>query len=274
MGAIRRLLFSIIVAGTALFLTGPPSMAEFQFPLSSISPVTTPQGEQRARIGVGYNKGERLLFQREDKNRRVYTLPFFHYSIGVSSNVELLFSYPLLLLNQNDQTQDYGSGDLTITGVFKFFRLGKIFPHAAIKIATKLPNASNQEEFGTDETDFFLGAMVSRHIGTVKLLIDVDLAILGDPSTKNTQDDVLEYKVGFIYPVRDNFSAALEIDGAEFSRKTNDRRFLRGGIAFNWNKLLFDAGGALGLTDESGEFQVQFGVTFKLGPGKEPVYYR
>ncbi len=264
-------LAAIIATVFSLLASGTPAKAELQFPLKSISPVLTPPGEYHLRLGASYNKGERLLFQTENKDRRVYELPSFNMAVGLSHNVELLLQYPLLLMNQTDKTQDYGSGDLKITGVFTFLRVRKIFPEFAFTLAMKLPNASNQEEFGTDETDLFLGIAASRAIGPATLLINADFAILGDPTAKNTQDDLFEYKAGLIYPVRDYIWASLGLEGAETSRRTNDRRLIRGGIAFSWKKYLIDAGGALGLTEESGDFQVAVGITMMFGIESGPA---
>lgn len=268
-----RIYLSVAAAVFFLLLGGEQSMAGFQFPLESISPVTTPLGRQHLRLGASYNRGERLLFQAENKDRRVYELPSFSLAVGLAPNVELLLSYPLLLLNQTDKEEEYGSGDLIITGVYRLLQVGKIFSDCALTIATKLPNASNQEEFGTDETDFFLGGAVSREMGKLNLLINLDFAILGDPNRVNTQDDLFEYNVGLIYPVNKKLSAALEFAGAETSRRNNDRRFVRGGIAFTWKKFLIDCGGALGLTEESGDFQVAVGVTLKFGIERDPAYW-
>lgn len=261
-----RNVFTLAAIPCFLFFITTPLMAEFQFPLKSLSPITTPPGEQHVRFGLGYNKGERLLFQTVDKNRKVYELPSFDVSLGVSSNVELLFSYPLLLLEQEGQQSNYGSGDLTITGVFRLFRLGTIFPDCAFNIAVKLPNADDVKEFGTDETDFFIGGILSRKIGKGKLLINLEFAILGDPTAGATsQDDVLMYTLGSVYPIHENLSVLIEISGTEFSDTTNDRRFLRGGIAYTWKKVLFDVGGAAGLTDQSGDYQVTLGGSITFG---------
>lgn len=272
-GTLKRIVVALLSVIAILTTCASLSQAEFQFPLKSISPTTTPFGEQRFRFGVLYNKNERLLFQKEDRDRQVYTLPSLDLSVGVSPDVELLFSYPFLLINQNDQEQNFGSGDLTISGIFRLIREGTIFPECAIKFSTKLPNADDTKGFGTDETDFFMGGVFSRKIGPLKLLLNADLAILGNPNTnQSSQDDVLVYRVGVIYPLQNNLSAGLEVDGTEFSTQGNDRRFIRGGIAFNWQEFLIDLGGALALTEASGEFQVGMGITLKFGIARESVY--
>jgi hypothetical protein len=267
------ILITLVVA--TLITTIIPSRratAEFQFPLKSISPKTTPYGEQRVRIGMEYNKGERLLFKTVDKNRKIYSIPIIDIAMGVSSNVELLFCYPFHYLKQEGQESNYGSGDLRIAGIFRVYKESKILPECGIKFAVKLPNADDTKEFGTDETDFFFGGVFSKRFGKLKILLNTDLAILGNPSTTETkQDDVLIYKAGGLYLLRENVVLGCEIEGTEFSRFGNNRRFLRGGIAFNVKNLLFDLAAAAGLNEPSGDYQFSVGVTLKFGIAKRPA---
>jgi hypothetical protein len=268
----QKLGFVITVVITILLLCHPGVQAEFQFPLKSISPDTTPYGVQQIRIDIDYNQGERLLFQREDKDREVYQMPSLDIGIGISPTVELLFSYPFLYLKQKDQRSNYGSGDLKITSVFRVMNQAKPFMESALKLAVKLPNADDLREFGTDETDFFVGGIFQKRIGKIKLLANADLAIIGNPISNETeQDDVLVYSLGTIFPLRNHISAGIEIHGVEFSRYGNDRCFIRGGIVYGSRSVLIDIGGAVGLTEESGAFQVGIGITFKYGLAKKEM---
>ncbi|MGA1792214.1 MAG: transporter [bacterium] len=255
-----------------VFLHSPFTSAEFQYPFRSISPDVTPHGIQQLRFGVEYARGERFFFQTADKKREVYQLPSLDLAVGITPKVEFLFSYPFLFLRQKDQESNYGSGDLRIATVFNLITEGKILPEGGAKFGVKLPNADDIREFGTDQTDFFIGGVFLKRIGKVKLLMNPDLAILGNPSTTETkQDDILIYTIGAIYPMGDNIAAGLEFHGIEFSRFGNDRRFLRGGLAYNWNGMLIDIGGAIGLTETSGDFQVGIGITLKYGIEKKEM---
>ncbi len=264
--AILRAVATLIFATLYLVNATGTSRAEFQFPLKSLSPVTTPFGEQRIRVAVDYNHGERLLFQEVDKNRKEFHLPIIDVAIGVSPNVELLFCYPFLYMKQDGQSYEYGSGDLKIGGVFRFLTETRHLPVSAIKFAVKLPNADDTKEFGTDQTDFFVGGVFEKKFDKVKLLVNTDFAILGNPeATETKQDDVLIYKVGLIFPAGENTAVGLEVEGVEFSRYGNDRLFIRGGIATPFLGILLDASVAAGLTEESGDFQASVGFTWKFG---------
>ncbi len=244
------------------------AQAEFQFPLKSLSPVTTPRGTYRLRIGAEYKKGERLLFQRKDRNRTVWNLPSFQFSFSASSNVEFLFEYSLLLVDQEGQSSKYGSGDLMITTLYDLPLKGFIFHHSGLKLAVKVPNADDTKGFGTDQTDLFFGGVFLSHFGKMKVIVNTDFAILGNPSSAETQqDDVLMYKVGVIYPFNTNISGGLELTGTEFSASGNTRRLVRGGFALSLKRVTIDLGGALGLTDPSGDYQILGGVSVSFGTG-------
>jgi hypothetical protein len=265
----RILAFCVIFA---LFAFPLPLRAETLFPLKILSPSTPPAGMHRVRFGVKYNRGERLPFQERDRNRRVYYLPEVNVDFAIGSNVEVLVSYPFLYLKQDGQAWDYGSGDLKLEGVYYLANEGSLVPETALHMAVKLPTANWGKEFGTDETDFFAGGLFAKRWGNLTLLLNADFALLGNPRTENpAQDDVLFYKVGATYSFLTDARVGLEVEGVEFSRFGNDRLFVRGGISRAWWKIILDVGVAVGLTNASGDYQVQVGLSYPFGAERKPV---
>lgn len=259
----RILAFCVIFA---LFAFPLSLRAESVFPLKILSPSTPPAGAHRVRFGVKYNQGEQLPFQERDRNRRVYLLPEVNAEFGIASNIEVFVSYPLLYLKQEGQGWDYGSGDLKLEGVYRLANEGSLVPETALHVGVKLPNADGVKEFGTNETDFFAGGLFAKRWGNLTLLLNADIAILGNPRTENpSQDDVLLYKAGAIYSFPTDTRAGLEVEGVEFSRYGNNRLFLRGGISKACWKIVLDAGVAVGLTNNSGDYQIQVGLSFPFG---------
>ncbi len=77
------------------------------------------------------------------------------------------------------------------------FRLGtglRIFHTDVVSMGlgwgAKLPNATNENELGTDETDVDFGAWVGLHRGPWSGVLGVGLAVLGNPLRFAAQDDV------------------------------------------------------------------------------------
>ena len=268
----RFILIAILITGLVSFKI-PVARAGFLFPLKSKSPHTTPLGKQDVRIGVTHNNGERLLFQKVDRNRKLTQLPSTHLAIGLSRNVEILLEYSLLYLKQKGENSKFGSGDLKITGVYQFLKEGVLLPLGSFNFGVKVPNADDIHGFGTDESDVFFGGFFSKRSGDFNFILNADFALLGNPlPTDSEQDDVFRYSIAGIYPLKEDIQALIELEGIEFSHFGNNRRFLRGGFTFSFNRFKFDIGGAAGLNDGSGNYQIQAGITLMLGKAEKTSY--
>lgn len=245
-----------------------PAGAEPLFPLGLLSPAVPPRGAHLFRIGLEYNDGEPLFFQNADEDRKAYSLPEFDAVLGIASNMELDLSYPLLYLKQNGQEWEYGSGDFRIGWIYRLFKEEGWIPETGIRIAVKVPNAGSSKKFGTNETDFFAGGLFAKRAGAAMFLLNAELGILGNPnSSVPTQDDVLVYGAGVVYSLSRRASAGLGVNGVGFSRYGNDRSFLRSGAFCVFGKVILDAGFAIGLTEDSGNYQVIAGISIPFGEG-------
>ena len=68
---------------------------------------------------------------------------------------------------------------------------------SALRFATKLPNASNESGLGLDTTDFYASLLVAKTVQSVRIVGNIGLGILGDPTRGDRQNDVLTYGVSF-----------------------------------------------------------------------------
>lgn len=242
--------------------------AESLFPLKLYSPAVPPRGAHLFRIGLEYNDGEPLFFQNADTDRRVYSLPEFDAVLGIASDMELGLRYPLLYLKQNGQAWEYGSGDVRIAWIYRLLKEKGWIPETGIRIAVKLPNAVSSKGFGTDETDFFAGGLFAKRAGAATFLLNAELGILGNPNSSDpTQDDVLIYGAGVVYSLSRSANAGFGVDGVGFSRYGNDRLFVRAGASRVFGRVILDAGFAVGLTEDSGNYQVIAGISIPFGGG-------
>ena len=66
-------------------------------------------------------------------------------------------------------------------------------PAVGLRFATKLPNASNESGLGLDTFDFFASLLVAKNVQSLRIVGNVGLAILADPTSGNRQNDVLTY---------------------------------------------------------------------------------
>lgn len=81
-----------------------------------------------------------------------------------------------------------GFGDLRLGSTVEVFRAGPVA--FGLGWEAKLPNAADEGELGTDETDILFGPNVAGHFGPVRVVAAGGLAVLGNPLRFANQDDV------------------------------------------------------------------------------------
>jgi hypothetical protein len=236
------------------------------YPFKVLSPLPLPEGNVNIRLGISSAYHDHLLFQAEDKQRNVTELPSLSATIAVGPNTELFFRYPFLYLDQKGQDGNYGSGDVEIYGLFNIFGSREWRIPMALKVGVKLPNADDEREYGTDQTDFFFGFAAAHSIGRFINVLNIDLGILGHPrGTATEQDDVLRFDWLAGYELGDGALVGLALEGVGFSRYGNDRLLLRSGARFPWGKFNIDLGAGYGLSGQAPEWVINGGISVQFG---------
>lgn len=125
----------------------------------------------------------------------------------------------------------------------------------------KLPNAADEGELGTDETDALFGGTVAWEGGGWDARVGVGLGILGNPHRFANQDDVplvrarVERAVG---PVR--LAPWLK---ADLATSRNPARVQVGGEALAGGPVFVVLGGAAGLTPAAADWSVTAGLGWR-----------
>ncbi len=245
-----------------LFLTSPV-LAENLEPLGLQDAQLLPKNHAEFRIGLAYYDGLHNLFQEQDKDRRLAELPSLTLNLGLGERVECQLLYSYLHLRENGQGDQWGSGDLTIGLKVRLWQESLRIPALALRLATKLPNADNKDDFGTDEADVFIDLLASRNFPLFSTYLNLGLAILGDPrSYADSQDDAFRYALGIKAPLMDNsLVGLLSIEGMEGDDSINRRSAMRAGIQIPVGDWLWDLGGSVGLTSKSEDWSLRSGLT-------------
>lgn len=87
---------------------------------------------------------------------------------------------------------EIGAGDVRLGATAFVADLGPVRPW--LGFAVKLPDAKDEGELGTDETDVKFGGAAELHLGAWRALAGVGLAVLGNPLRFANQDDVPEVR--------------------------------------------------------------------------------
>jgi hypothetical protein len=213
------------------------------------------------RIGFSYSDDLHNLFQSEDRDRRLAELPSLTLTLGLGNRVEGQLDYSYLFLQEDGQGNKWGSGDLTLALKVRLWRESMHIPAIALRLSTKLPNADDKDDFGTDEADIFLDFLATRNFPDFSIYLNLGLAILGDPH--NGQDDSVQYALGMRIPLLDEtLDALFSLEGMEGGSSLNSRGAFRAGIQLPVGRFMWDFGGSIGYVSKSEDWGLRTGLSF------------
>lgn len=253
------ILFFVLCLSCVLIL--PMASARSLSPLDTQDANVIEAGSLEARIGLEYSEDLNLAFSTDtDRDRDVWNVPTLDLSVGVGKVVEIQAYFEGVHVDEKDFDSKYGAGDLELFTKVQL-REEDDMPAFGLRFGTKLPNASNEDQLGTDEFDFSGGLLMSKHLGKVETHFNLGMGILGNPYQNSNQDDVLMYGVGVIIPATDRLNFALEVNGQGCSDDNNDFSHFMAGLQYQTEVCRFDVGAAAGLSDESQDWSVKCGIT-------------
>jgi hypothetical protein len=131
-----------------------------------------------------------------------------------------------------------------------------------------LPNASNESGLGLDTTDFFAALLTAKTVRSVRVVGNVGVGILADPTSGNRQNDVVTYGLSLARALTDTVEVVGEINGRAHTRSapafpgTESRSTLRVGTRYTRTAVRLDAGVFFGLTTLDPTFGATAGLTY------------
>jgi hypothetical protein len=217
-------------------------------------------------------------------------LPLVGLSIGISSIAELQFDGGLrnsLLITRRfaapldglvTATGDKTSSveDVVVGTKVRLVSEGASRPGVAIRFATKLPNASNESGLGLDTTDFFASMLMAKTVESVRIVGNLGVGILGDPTQGNRQNDVLTYGISFARAISQSGEVVGEINGHLNTRSgtpppgTDTRGALRFGTRYTIGPVRADAAMLVGLSTRDPSVGVAAGFTYVFSAFRLP----
>jgi hypothetical protein len=109
--------------------------------------------------------------------------------------------------------------DLVIGTKVRLISEGASRPSMALRSATRLPNASNESGLGLDTLDFYSTMLVAKTVQSVRVVGNIGLGILGDPTRGDRQNDVILYGLSFARAVTNAAEVVGEINGHKDTRE-------------------------------------------------------
>lgn len=213
---------------------------------------------------------------------RRWRAPTLGVSVGVSSIAEIQIdgiswqrleireraAGPLsaLLKAAGDATQDMD--DFVVGAKVRLASESTLRPSVGLRFATKLPNAGNESGLGRDAFEFYNTVLVGKTIRSVRIVGNVGLGILSDPTRGDRQNDLIVYGVSMARAMSAGAEIVAEVTGRANTRRgspppgTGDSGEIRAGVRYTFGPIRFDAAAISGLTDLDATAGVTAGFTW------------
>jgi hypothetical protein len=270
----KRLLVFVCLLGFAA------DAAAQQRPLVTEDPETVGAGVVLVEGGLEIQRG--VFYPLSGLEGNLLRLPTLGVSIGLSSIAELQIDggfynrlevtdrEPAPFSNRLDFTGDRTTDveDLVVATKIRLLSETGARPAIGLRLATRLPTASNESGLGLDTTNFYASVLVGKTTQSIRVVGNAGLGILGNPVDADRQNDALTYGISVARAVRQGLEVVGEINGhLEFSEieappGTESRSVLRLGGRFTRGTVRVDGGILNGLTANDPSFGLTAGFTW------------
>lgn len=262
-----------------LCLTAGPVVAQ-QRPLLTEDPETIGEGLILLETGIDHAWAQTFTVSGLEGN--VLRGPLLGFSFGMGSNAEIQidgvsvsrlrisnrFDAPLsnVVDVSGDTTRSFD--DIVVGAKVKIVSEGARMPAIALRFATRLPNASNESGLGLDTIDFFQSILVGKTMQSVRVVGNIGLGILSDPTRGDRQNDVLTYGFSLARAFAEGAEIVGEINGRASTRRgvappgTESRATMMFGLRYTRGTVRLDGGLFTGLTSRDPRLGLTGGLTW------------
>jgi hypothetical protein len=271
-----KLVFALAVA----VLAWTASAQAQQRPLVTEDPETI--GAGLVLLEGGFDQQHEVFYPASGLQGNLLRIPTLGVSFGISSIAELQVDGGLYnrlsitsrqeapLSNQLSVSGDttHAVEDIVVATKIRLLSETASRPAFGVRLATKLPNASNESGLGLDTTDFYVAALVGKTVQSIRFVGNVGLGILADPTRGDRQNDVLTYGASIARAVRQGLEVVGEINGRLDTREgeppvgTESRGAMRLGGRFTRSTVRADAGLIFGMTSSDPSIGFTVGLTW------------
>jgi hypothetical protein len=269
----------LVLAFVALLVAG--SAAAQQRPLVTEDPETVGAGLILLEGGFDIQRG--VVYPVSGLEGNLLRLPTLGVSFGVGAIVELQIDggfynrltvtsrrpAPLAHLVDFTGNQTSDVEDLVVATKIRLVSEAPGRPALGIRFATSLPNAGTESGLGLDTTDFYASVLVGKTVQSVRVVGNVGLGILGDPTVGHRQGDVLTYGLSLARAVRHGVEVVGEINGRYMPTDeiatppgTDSRAVMRIGGRVTQGTVRLDGAFLIGMTARDPTFGITAGLTW------------
>ncbi len=245
-------------AGSIEITAGTDFFQNVRFPLSGLNGDLTRVGDIRLRTGFAPN----VEIQIEGVVQNF---------LSIDSQAQ---SPPIPLNIDGNSSNDFG--DIRTSVKIRLRNETKNLPAVGFKFGFQVPNSDQAKGIGTNQIDIFSKIILQKKFGSTRnktpklnLYGNLGVGIMTAPLDDFTQNDVLLYGLAGIYRLTDNVNLASEVNGRISTRTsgtplgTESQGQFRFGTQVKASNLRFDTAAIFGLTRNSPNTGLTFGVTYQ-----------
>jgi hypothetical protein len=268
-----------VVLGAAFAIAGAEAASAQQRPLVTEDPLTVGTGQILIETGVDWARD--ITFPVSGLRGDLVSWPTIGVSVGVGPIAEIQIDgsfhrrlrvtrrsdAPLSSIVILDGDEASAVDDFVVATKLRLLNEAPGRPAIGLRFATKLPNASNESGLGHDTTDFFATFLVAKTVQSIRIVGNVGLAIVGDPTVAARQEDLLTFGMSLAraigsgvelvteYNGRMNLASGPTVPGAE------NRGVARAGLRFTRGPVRVDAAALVGATSTDLDVGATTGLT-------------
>jgi hypothetical protein len=265
----------------ALLCAAAPVAAQ-QRPLVTEDPEVV--GAGMVLVEGGFDYSHDILYPASGLQGNLLRMPLIGVSVGLSSIAELQIDggfynklsiahtgvgpAPLAGMMNVSGTSTHDVEDIVVGTKIRIAAETPTRPGFGIRFATRLPNAGNESGLGLDTTDFHADVLIGKTSKSIRIVGNVGLGILGDPTRGDNQNDVLDYGISLARAVKEGVEVVGEINGRASTRGgtppagTEGRGVMRIGGRITRGTVRLDAGLLIGMTSRDPSFGFTAGATY------------
>ena len=273
------------VAGGAIEAPAQAPYQTAQRPLVTVDPSLAGPGWAVIETGAGFAHDREI--PATGLTGDVLRVPELTLRAGLGGRVELRVDtgYEVLLVRERhegplsadlDFDGDSSSDirDPIVSTLVRLYTETVSRPAVGLRLATRLPVASNQSGLGLDTTDFFLTLLAAKSTGPTRWIANLGLGILEVPTEVTSQHDVITYGFSLSRKVGERRAVAGGVDGhfdphGQVRAGTEDTAVARFGGRLGVGTSTIDAAILIGLADVDAPIGFTVGLTraFRLFDG-------
>lgn len=273
-----RFVTTVLVPLALVLGVSVPARAQ-QRPLVTEDPETIGAGRLLVEMGVDYGRNQK--FPVSGLTGNLWTVPTLGVSIGISSIAEIQIDggpYQWMNITMREPgplasevtaigTKTDSVTDLVVATKLRLVSETATRPSFGIRLATKLPTATNESGLGLDTMDFHASLLAGKTTASTRLVVNAGLGILGDPTQGDRQTDVLLYGLSLARAVRTGIEVVAEangrlrLSGGDDPTGGEHRTIFKGGARYTFGPGRLDAAVLVGATSSDPDIGFTVGYT-------------